>query len=95
MKFELGIHYSDLERVIDQVAGLVKQKMTPGGWPQKQEFKLMPGIDFKLASSHFFPDLWRYQPAMKDWMCIREIWDTELGGCVLRIANMNRLDGDK
>ena len=82
LELELGIDYYNLEKIMHQVASLVNRRSTPGSWPQEQEFKLMPGIDFKLATGAYSSSQHWFLPGMKDWKCIREIWDTELGGCV-------------
>ena len=82
LELELGIDSYNLEKIMHQVASLVNRRSTPGSWPQEQEFKLMPGIDFKLATGGYSWILGLLLPGMKDWKCIREIWHTELGGCV-------------
>ena len=48
--------------------------MTPGSWLDEENTVLMPGKDFQLP----YNVLDDYQ--LKDWQCIREIWNNELGG---------------
>ncbi|KAH7400462.1 hypothetical protein BKA64DRAFT_482361 [Cadophora sp. MPI-SDFR-AT-0126] len=72
----LGLPSWEISAMVREVASILKLRATPGGWPEDQATKLMPGKDFKLPERR-----WVFE-AVKDWNCICEIWDEELGGCI-------------
>ncbi|KAG4443853.1 hypothetical protein IFR05_000619 [Cadophora sp. M221] len=77
-KIELGISSNIISIMIRDVASIFKTLKTPGSWPNEQTISLMPGKDFELPNYYGLTGSNR----VKNWKCIRDIWENELGGCI-------------
>jgi len=73
-EFELGLRSYHVSGIIIEACSVFRERMTPGSWLDEENTVLMPGKDFQLP----YNVLDDYQ--LKDWQCIREIWNNELGG---------------
>ncbi|KAH7317896.1 hypothetical protein BKA65DRAFT_109683 [Rhexocercosporidium sp. MPI-PUGE-AT-0058] len=76
--YELGLYWVDIFDMIRDVTDVFKMLQTPGSWSDEQGVRLIPGQDFRLP---FYNWGRGYEP-VKNWKCIRDIWEEELGGCI-------------
>lgn len=67
LQYELKIGGWGIDFMIQEVDSIIKQRATPGSWSESEGIKLIPGVDFPIYSG------------MEDWMCVREVWNNELG----------------
>ncbi|KAL2071793.1 hypothetical protein VTL71DRAFT_13028 [Oculimacula yallundae] len=77
LEVELGVDCDDLHDLMDEVFSVSRQYTMPGKWNDGEAIDLIPGRDYKLPGK-LFGD----KKEIKDWECIREIWEIELGGCI-------------
>ncbi|KAE9374053.1 hypothetical protein N431DRAFT_464342 [Stipitochalara longipes BDJ] len=77
---ELEVWWAGVNEMIRDVDTCFKTRTIPGGWPMDQSKGLVPSIDFKLPSGGEF-DVELFDN-VKDWKCVREIWEKELDGYV-------------
>ena len=75
-EFELGISSGVIWDMIIEVKSVFKTRKTPGSWLDAADMILMPGKDFQLLHDY------SNDKQLKDWNCIREIWEIELGGVI-------------
>ena len=73
---ELGLSSRFIGHMIIEVNSVFKTRKTPGSWLDEADMILMPGKDFQL------PYNYAEGGQLKDWQCIRDIWENELGGVI-------------
>ncbi|KAK0111701.1 hypothetical protein ONS95_002044 [Cadophora gregata] len=74
---EIGVEWRTIDDLITEVNSVFKRRKTPGCWIEEDNVNLIPGKDFRLPYNCFLVG-----DHLKDWKCIRHIWDNELGGRV-------------